>query len=177
MSPRRINDSNKSGTGMGAEEEARRAVDPTLAFVDARLRTLLAYWQERAKDGRVPDRTDFGPETLHRLGLVANVALHDVVDGGARFRVRLVASGLTAITGQDNTGRFFDEIYPPEVSGPIIETMRWTLHERRPMRSWGTLALVGKEFIAYEALTAPLTNGGPDIAMIITVVVRRNREA
>jgi hypothetical protein len=159
---------------MGAAEETGRVVDPTLAFSDARLLKLAAYWQEQGGGG-VPDRAAFGPEALHRLGLVANVVLHDVLDGGARFRVRLVASGLTALTGRDNTGRYIDEVYPPEVSRPLIESMRWVMRERRPLRSSGTLALVGKEFIAYEAFIAPLTNAGAEIAMIIIAVVRRRR--
>src|SRR5215470_15931847 len=145
---------------MGAEEEPSRIIDPTLAFVDPRLTRLVAYWQEQAKSGRVPDRAAFGPDVLHRLGLIANVVLHDVVDGGARFRVRLVASGLAATTGRDNTGRFLDEVYAPEVYESLAESMRWVLRERRPLRSHGTLALVGKEFIPYEAGIAPLANGG-----------------
>jgi hypothetical protein len=161
---------------MGAEEEARRIVDPTLSFVDARLAKLAVFWQGHAKDGRVPDRAAFGPDALHQLGLIGNVVLFDVIDGGARFRVRLVASGLTAITGRDNTGRFFDELYAPEVAAPIEESMRWTLRERRPLRSKGTFALVGKEFIAYETFTAPLTNGGEEAVLILTAVARRKRD-
>jgi hypothetical protein len=37
--------------------------------------------------------------------------------------------------------------------------------------------MVGKEFIAYEGFTAPLTNGGAEATMIITAVVRRDRGA
>jgi hypothetical protein len=162
---------------MGGEDETRRIVDPALSFVDARLATLVLYWREHAESGGIPDRAAFGPDALHRLGLIANVVLFDVIDGGARFRVRLVASGLTAMSGRDNTGRFLDELYPAETYEPIAESMRWALRERRPLRTRGTFALVGKEFIAYEAFTAPLTNGGADATMIITAVVRRSRRA
>jgi hypothetical protein len=159
---------------MGAAEEVRRVVDPTLSFADARLAKLAFYWQEQAKDGRVPDRAGFGPDELHRFGLVANVVLLDVVDGGMRFRLRLVAAGVTTISGRDNTGRFLDEIYAPADYAPIADAIRWTLRERRPLRTTGTFALIGKEYIAYEAFTAPLASGGTEPVMIIIAVVRRS---
>jgi hypothetical protein len=160
---------------MGAEEETRRLVDPTLSFADPRLAKLASYWQEQAKDDRIPDRAAFGPDELHRFGLVTNVVLLDVLDGGARFRLRLIAAGLTAISGRDNTGRFLDEIYAPADYAPIADSIRWILREHRPLRSTGTFAMVGKDYVAYEAFTAPLASGGADPVMVIIAVVRRSR--
>ncbi len=159
---------------MGARD-TRRAVDATLSFVDPHLATLVAHWQEHARDGRVPDRAAFGLDALHAMGVLPDILLFDAVDGGARFRVRLVGTGLTRLSGRDSTGRFLDELYEPEDYDPMAESMRWTIRERRPLRITGTFALVGKEFIPYEALMAPLANGGTAVEMIIFAILRQAR--
>jgi hypothetical protein len=155
---------------MGADHSGR-IVDPSLSFVDPRLAKLAALWTARAAGGHIPDRSAFGPETLHALGLLPNVMLVDVVDGGARFRYRLIGTEITTTVERDATGKFFDELYKPRTLKNRTESMRWVLRERRPLRTADHLDLQGKEYIGYEALVAPLANGD-EIVLILIAVVR-----
>jgi hypothetical protein len=156
---------------MGADHSGR-IVDPGLAFDDPRLARLAALWLERAGAGGIPERSALGPEVLHPLGLLPNVMLVDVIDGGARFRYRLVGTEITAIAGRDATGKFFEEIYEPPALKHRTETLHWVMRERRPLRTADRLDAPGKEFIGYEALSAPLGNADGDIALIMVVMVR-----
>ncbi len=160
-------------------ERSVRLVDPTLSFVDRRLAKLAALWLERATDG-VPERAAFGPEVLHGLGLLPYVILVDVVPsvdggvggGGERFRYRLIGTEITAAVGRDVTGRYLDELYPPAIYEKRAEPLRWVLRERRPLRATDRLDMPGKEHLCYEALCAPVVNGGSVITVIMIAVVR-----
>src|SRR5262245_23618100 len=140
-------------------DHSGRIVDPGLAFVDPRLAKLAALWREHAQGERIPERGAFGPDALHALGVLPNVMLVEVVDGGARFRYRLVGTEITTTVGRDATGKFFDELYTPRTLKNRTESLRWVLRERRPLRTTDRLDVKGKEHIGYEALVAPLGNG------------------
>jgi hypothetical protein len=156
---------------MGVEHSGR-IVDPTLAFVDPRLARLAALWLEQAQEGRIPARGAFGPEALHALGVLPNVMLVEVIDGGARFRYRLVGTEITTATARDATGKFFDELYAPRTLKNRTAALRWVLRERRPLRTTDHLDVQGREHIGYEALVAPLGDGGSDIALLMIVMIR-----
>src|SRR5262249_4977641 len=125
-----------------------------------------------AQDGRIPERSAFGPETLHPLGLLPNVMLVEVIDGGARFRYRLVGTEITSTVGRDATGKFFDELYTPRTLKDRTAALRWVLRERRPLRTADHLDVRGKEYIGYEAFTAPLSGGSDDMVLVMVVMVR-----
>lgn len=150
-----------------------RVFDPGLAFRDDRLQRACAHWQAAAhvSPSGLPDRASFGLETLHALGALSRAMLIDVVDGGARFRFRLIGTALTAIAERDATGRFLDELYPPEVYTKFKASLDWVMRERRPVRAVDTFEFSGKEFIGYEALVAPLAAGGADVAVVLVVAI------
>lgn len=150
-----------------------RVFDPELAFRDERLQRLAAHWREAARGAPsgLPDRAAFGLETLHALGAAARAMLIDVVDGGARFRFRLIGTALTAIAGRDVTGRYFDEVYPPDVYEKFKHSLDWVVRERRPVRALDTFEFHNKEYIGYEAIVAPLAQGGSDVAIILIVAI------
>ncbi len=150
-----------------------RVFDPGLAFVDERLQRTAGYWREaaRAAPAGLPDRTAFGIEALHAVGALPRAMLIDVIDGGARFRFRLIGTALTAIAERDVTGRFLDELYPPDVYAKFKASLDWVIRERRPVRAVDTFEFSGKEFIGYEALVAPLAMGGADVAVLLVVAI------
>lgn len=154
-----------------------RIVDPTLAFVDPRLARLAALWREHAEGERIPERGAFGPETLHALGVLPHVMLVEVVDGGARFRYRLIGTAITTTVERDATGKFFDELYTPRTMKKATDSLQWVLRERQPLRTTDQFDVRGKEHIGYEALVAPLGNGGDEIALILIVMIRAKGRA
>ena len=80
------------------------------AIADVRLRALFGYWREKRGDGTMPARADLDP--LEIPTLLPIVGLVDVLDGGARFRYRLVGTEIVDVDGHDATGRFLDEVLP-----------------------------------------------------------------
>lgn len=93
-------------------EQLERDAETRLAEFRQRLgakdqRTLLDYWLAKRGRRRMPSRADVDPAEL--VALLPNLMLVDVVNDGARFRFRLVGTRVARASGEDRTGRFFDE--------------------------------------------------------------------
>jgi hypothetical protein len=74
------------------------------------LREFHAYWLARCGGKRVPARADIDPVEIHRF--LPNIFMMDVIDGGTRFRYRLIGTALGRGLG-DYSGRYVDEALPP----------------------------------------------------------------
>lgn len=105
-------------------------------LIDRRIARLLEYWRsKRPAPNRLPGRAridpvELGPEML------PHVALIDAVDGGARFRFRLVGTRLNAESGLDLTGRYVDELNPNRDYAEYITGLyRLTMQHRLPTYS------------------------------------------
>jgi hypothetical protein len=72
----------------------------------------LAYWIQKRGDRLLPSRRDIDPIEIPRK-VLPNVQLIDVIDGGARFRYRLIGTATVDAYGEDFTGRYPDEMFPP----------------------------------------------------------------
>jgi hypothetical protein len=81
---------------------------------------LYRYWQSKHVDGRPPARSDLDPLT-EIPGLIANLMIIDIEDGG--YRYRLVGSEITSRFGTELTGKAVG-------SSAMSETVR---------REWGAL--------------------------------------
>ena len=81
---------------------------------DPVLGTALAYWIEKRGDRRMPSRRDIDPIEIPRKTL-PNLQIIDVINGGARFRYRLVGTATVEAYGEDFTGRYPDEIFPADL--------------------------------------------------------------
>lgn len=76
----------------------------------AGLRDFYRYWLAKRGGRRVPARADIDPIEIRRF--LPNIFMLDVIDGGARFRYRLVGTAVGNAIG-DYTGRYVDEALPP----------------------------------------------------------------
>jgi hypothetical protein len=76
----------------------------------AGLRDFHAYWLAKRGGKRVPARADIDPVELQRF--LPNIFMIDVIDGGARFRYRLVGTAVGNALG-DYSGRYVDEALQP----------------------------------------------------------------
>src|SRR5262245_15527184 len=66
------------------------------------------YWKSLCGSRSMPSRTEIDPVTIPR-GFLPNVMLIDVLHDQRRYRYRLVGSNITTATGENRTGRYFDE--------------------------------------------------------------------
>jgi hypothetical protein len=61
----------------------------------------------------MPCRRDIDPIEIPRK-VLPNLQVIEVIDGGARFRYRLVGTALVEAYGKDFTGRIADELFPDD---------------------------------------------------------------
>lgn len=70
----------------------------------------LAYWTLKRGTNAMPGKRDIDPIELPRK-LLPNIQIIEIVEGGARFRYRLVGTASVAAFGSDYTGRYVDEMF------------------------------------------------------------------
>jgi hypothetical protein len=92
----------------------------------------LAYWIQKRGNRPMPSRRDIDPTEIPRK-ILPNLQLIDVVDGGARFRYRLVGTATVEAYGQDFTGKHPDEMFPPELRDFIHDTFRTVCRSKAPL--------------------------------------------
>jgi len=73
------------------------------------LEAALAYWRRLRHGGSLPRRRDIDPSEIPRL--LPHLQLIEVVEGGARFRYRLVGTALVTAFGKEYTGKCLDELF------------------------------------------------------------------
>lgn len=147
-------------------EEGWLNVDPALDFKAPELRRMLALWEEKRGARSMPSRADFPPEVLR--GHLGWIVLIDVQPEPLRFRYRLVGSGVTGRIGRDSTGRYLDELYPPDIYENAISAFRVMLRTHRPVRAYGFLEHAERGHLPFEAIDMPLSDDDRTVNMIMT---------
>jgi hypothetical protein len=145
----------------------------TFAFDSPRLARFHEYWLSKCRPGLLPGRQDIDPVEIPEL-LPWMILLDPVgVPGGYRFRMRLVGTGIVARTGQDATGKWYDELFTPRdvarFSAIYVEVMK----SRRPHHyhsDFDIARLEGREHVRYERLICPLAADGVTVDMLAGIV-------
>jgi hypothetical protein len=140
-------------------------VDPDLRFVDPRPQRLLDYWRTKRGTRAMPGRGDIDPTELREH--LGNLLLIDVEHAPLRLRYRLLGTRITELMQRDNTGKYYDEIYGPDLLEAIYESFRWIFENRAPLRTHGEAFYPDKNFYAYEVLNLPLSHDGETIDMVL----------
>ncbi len=149
-------------------------------IADVRLRALFGYWREKRGDGAMPARVDLDP--LEIPTLLPIVGLVDVLDGGARFRYRLIGTEIVDVGGHDPTGRFLDEALPDSgYADYLIGMFREVTRERRPLYGESDFHGQGRIECRVRRLLMPLSRDGRSVDMIfagqVTVASERGAQA
>jgi hypothetical protein len=141
--------------------------DPRPFADDGILAGLHSYWDRHRRGRMVPDRKDIDPIAMG-AALLPHVALVDVVDGGARFRNRLVGTAITERWGFEITGRHFDEVMGAgDYSDFIHGLYRDACTHRAPVYSESLFRWDVGTHMLTRRLYLPMTYGGDDIAIIL----------
>jgi hypothetical protein len=139
--------------------------DPSLSFADPIHETLLDLWRRKAGDRPMPRRTELSArdlkDVLRHLLVLERVELRP-----SRYRVRLVGTSLTGLTG-DRTGKMVEEIVPPEHLPRWIGSADLILDGGQPLRFIGRVHLEGKEYLNAENLYVPLANDNDEPVYIM----------
>ncbi len=85
---------------------------PPLIADNPTLAALWTYWRERRGGRRMPRRRDIDP--VHIPKLLPYLQLVERIEPERRFRYRLTGSAIVEAYGRELTGKFIDEVIPPE---------------------------------------------------------------
>lgn len=115
----------------------------------------------------MPDRRDIDPVEIGP-GLLPNVALVDVIDGGRRFRNRLVGTAIIDRWGFETTGLFLDEIMREgDYRDFIHELYRDACRHRAPVYSSSLFRWDVGTHMVTRRLYLPLTHGNEGVEIIM----------
>lgn len=144
-----------------------KSADPRPFADDEILSALHAYWDRHRQGRAIPDRKDIDPISIG-AALLPHVALVDVVDGGARFRNRLVGTAITERWGFEITGRHFDEVMSPgDYSDFIHGLYRDACSHRAPVYSESLFRWDVGTHMLTRRLYLPMTHGGDSVDIIL----------
>ncbi len=156
---------------------ADRLALPPGADCDPAFARLHAYWRAKCRpDGsgawRLPARNDIDPLDIPRDLLPGIVLLGlEMQDGRRRFRLRLFGSDLEAMTGSNETGRYYDEVTDqPGLYDQIDALLGTLIAERRPIFLAAPSGADGRGFLWFGRLALPLASDGRQVDMILGLV-------
>lgn len=121
-------------------------------------RRLRDHWLVLAGGGGLPSWRSFDPAAVPAL--LPHLIVVDAVEGGTRFRFRLIGTFVTHLADRDSTGRWLDS----DLYGDRLEHMTW--HYRRcaqtaePLAIVGTIHFVDKDWVTAEHLFLPFGDDG-----------------
>jgi hypothetical protein len=129
---------------------------------DPKLQRLHAIWHSKCRSGRLPGRADFDPVELPPE-LLPWITIFDVE--GARFRIRLVGTGIVEALGTDTTGRYADDL--PNTHALQVRA-RWAVENARPYFMTNLPIPWDQErYSRYSVLCAPLASNGVDVDKLL----------
>lgn len=156
----------------GWETIAWVKMDPDLRFVDPTMAAFLDLWDRKRGDRRMPSRADIDPpfDLREHLGSICLIEVHHTP---LRMRYRLIGTEIVQTMGRDSTGKWYHEIYSPQLLAQINESFEWLVRERRPLRSYGRAFYSDKRFYDYEIANLPLSSDGDTVDMVLGKLVFR----
>lgn len=107
------------------------------------------------------DPTEIPPEVLPNLQLV------DVIDDGARFRYRLIGTGLVDIYGKDYTGTYVDELVSGDRLAFIQRAYRSVCQLKVPIFSHNHYHTIRGADLVANRIYMPLSNDGTEVHCIL----------
>lgn len=151
---------------------------PEGAHDDPAFARLHAYWRGKCRtdqDGAhlLPARADIDPLDIPP-DLLPGIVLLEIEsgDGGRRrFRLRLFGSDVEAMTGSDETGRYYDEVTDqPGLYDRIDALLGQLIADRRPIYMAAPSGAEGRGFLWFGRLALPLAADGRQVDMILGLV-------
>lgn len=151
---------------------------PQGAGCDPAFARLHGYWRSKCradKDGGrlLPGRADIDPLEIPR-DLLSDIALLEIErqpDQSCRYRLRLFGSALEAMTGGNETGRYYDELVDqPGLYEKLAAMLAAMAAERRPIYLAAPSGAADRGFLRFGRLALPLAADGQVVDMILALV-------
>ena len=144
-------------------------LDPALRLTDKRLVDILRYWQDKRGDRLMPSRRDI--DVLELKAHIGRLHFIEVEYAPFRLRYRLIGTDTTEALDRDMTGRYFDEIYPPDILADAEQAFLWIAENRKPLRQFGQAVYANKSAYMFEIINLPLSEDGVTVNMVLGELV------
>lgn len=135
------------------------------------LRELLAYWQSKRRDGRLPRLADLDPPAeIPRL--TANMSVILVEGHPPRFKYKRMGSAIVADRKhrkiRDATGRYLDEIDFHLPAAAVLQPLALVARIQQPYRELSRYPTGEYSNLSFEWLILPLSGDGVRVDALIT---------
>lgn len=139
------------------------------ALNDSRLAEFYDYWRSLCGGRRMPARRDVDPLRMPP-GYLADLMLIDVVVSPRRYRYRLVGTHVVEASGEDRTGRFFDDVAFFRINPAVIRHYDAVADSGQPLHSLEPFSnfRTGGTY-EVDRLLLPLAADGEHVDMIMVV--------
>ena len=156
-------------TDTPSNSDTWRRSDPDLNFDGQQLAEFVEYWNGKRGDRIMPARRDI--DVLELKSHLGRIHIAELEYEPFRVRYRLIGSTSTSIVGRDMTGRYFDEIYPPEILTGMHDAYGWVAENRKPLRGYGSAVFANKSTYTYESVNLPLSDDGEVVNMVVGEII------
>lgn len=148
------------------------ALPDAAAKADPAFARLHDFWLARTAGDRLPARAGFQPTDLPAdlLPFIALIAVEGHAAGARRYLIRLQGSALHAVTGRNETGRYYDEVTEPAGYAVIARLLDEAVDRRRPVFLAAPSATLQRSFLGFGRLGLPLAADGWAVDMILALV-------
>ena len=133
----------------------------------------LAYWTQKRGNRQIPRKRDIDPIELPPK-ILPNIQIIEVINGGARFRYRLVGTASVDAFGSDYTGRYPDEMFSDDRLNFIQSIYRRVVTTKAPLFSLNRYhTRKNIDLFAYR-IYMPLSEDGVEIGHILGILRYRS---
>jgi len=129
---------------------------------------MLAYWQSRRRDGRLPARRDLDPMEFRFV--LGSVVIVEVQRNPLRFRYRVHGIDLVQRDGFDLTGKWLTDHPEPQYRERIEKAWGLVVESGRIMHGFRDYQVDGRTR-RYEVLILPLADNGTDVDRLFVVQI------
>ena len=127
------------------------------------------YWDSLRGGRTMPARREIDPLTAPR-GFLPNIMLIDILYEAQRYRYRLIGSNIVTATGENRTGRFFDEVGFFQSYPTVFPQYEAVVKTGRPLCSLEpfTNFISGSDYRA-DRLILPLSDDGQRVDTLLVL--------
>jgi hypothetical protein len=157
---------------LAAREGWQSHCHTALTFRQPQMQALLDIWHALAAEaGGVPRRKDLTPQKLRKH--LADIGIYERLrhaNGSPRYRARVMGARFGAVLG-NFTGRYFDEVVPPQFHKRWYAAPDAVLAAAKPLRFVSRSETAGKGFMTGEYLMCPLLGDDGKVDTVLSSAI------
>lgn len=144
--------------------------DPTLSFQSQEIAEFARVWAALSKNGTLPHRKQLEPLDIKPI-LPHTFIIGVSYEPRPRFTYRLIGTHIVETLGRDSTGKSLEDIHA--TTPEVIESLVDTVDRRRPLRTFGSVSWIDKEYLDFETGVFPFLTDDDRIGQLAGATVYR----